>query len=184
LLDSALAASQPPDPQAAQWAGKALDAYQQAIDLNPDAAEYGNPVAEVAKLSQGNAYRLQGAIAMAMGDNASGAEAIQKAIETLEQLVPVFAASTEQHEAHRRYLAQAYEYLGLAYQWQGTLLEREQAYAGALDSYQKALDAFNGCISQAEKTLDLVIQNEIVAQSCQPYFQQTQEVYNALNGGQ
>lgn len=182
-LDAALASGQAPNPQAGQWAEKSLAAYQQALDLNPDPAEYGNPVGEVARLALGNAYRLKGAIAVAGGD-ATGAEAIQKAIATLEPLIPFFEASAQEHEAQRRYLAQAYEYLGLAYQWQGALLEREQAYGAALDSYQLALDAFNGCISQAENSLDLVIQNEIVAQSCQPYFEQTREIYNALNGGQ
>jgi tetratricopeptide (TPR) repeat protein len=184
LLDAALATGQTPDPQAAQWAGKALAAYQQSLDLNPDSAEYGNPVSEVARLALGNAYRLKGAISVAAGDNEAGAESIQKAIDLLEPLVPVFEASAKQHESHRRYLAQAYEYLGLAYQWQGALLEGNQAYGEALEAYQKSLAAFDGCIAQAENALDLVIQTDIVENRCQPYLLQTQGIFNELKGEQ
>lgn len=184
LLDAALATGQTPDPQAAQWAEEALAAYQQALDLNPDSAEYGNPVGEVARLALGNAYRLKGAISIAAGDHEAGAEPIQKAIDILEPLVPVFEASAKQHESHRRYLAQAYEYLGLAYQWQGALLEGNQAYGEALEAYQKSLAAFDGCIAQAENALDLVIQTDIVENRCQPYLLQTQGIFNELKGEQ
>ncbi len=184
LLDAALATGQPPDPQAAQWADKALAAYQKSIDLNPDPAEYGNPVMEVARLALGNGHRLKGAIAVAAGDLDQGAKSIQTAIDLLEPLVPVFEASARQHESHRRYLAQAYEYLGLAYQWQGALLEGKQAYDDALQAYQKSLAAFDGCIAQAENALDLVIQTDIVENRCQPYLLQTQGIFNELKGEQ
>lgn len=184
LLDAALATGQPPNPQAAQWAAKALAAYQQALDLNPDSAEYGNPVREVAQLALGNAYRLKGAIAIAEDDSDAGDESIQKAIGLLEPLVLFFEDSARQHESHRRYLAQAYEYLGLAYQWQGALLERKQAYDEALEAYQKSLAAFDGCIAQAENALDLVIQTDIVENRCQPYLLETQGIFNELKGEQ
>ncbi|PWH13357.1 MAG: hypothetical protein DDG60_10370 [Anaerolineae bacterium] len=182
LLDAALATGQPPDPQAARWAEQALAAYQQALDLKPDPAEYGNPVGEVARLALGNAYRLKGAIAITAGDTDAATESIQAAINLLEPLVPFFEASARQHESHRRYLAQAYEYLGLAYQWQGALLERNQAYDQALEAYQKSLAAFDGCIAQAKNTLDLVIQTDIVENRCQPYLLQTQGIFNELKG--
>lgn len=184
LLDAALATGQPPNPQAAQWADKALTAYQKSLDLNPDPAEYGNPVMEVARLALGNGHRLKGAIAVAAGDLDQGAESIQTAIDLLEPLIPIFEALAQQHESHRRYLAQAYEYLGLAYQWQGTLLEGKQAYDEALQAYQKSLAAFDGCIAQAENALDLVIQTDIVEHRCQPYRLQTQGIFNELKGEQ
>ncbi len=102
----------------------------------------------------------------------------------LEQARPVFESAAAQQESQRRYLAQTYEYLGLAYRWQGILFERTQAYADALASYQESLDAFGQCISQAENTLDLIIQTDIVEKTCQPNYQQTQEIYDSLNGGQ
>jgi tetratricopeptide (TPR) repeat protein len=184
LLQTAVDSNQDVDPLAEQWVEKAIQTYQRVLDLKPDPIQYGNPVEDVARLSLGNAYRLKGAIALSRGDVTSALNALNQAIQTIQEILPVFEASTKQHESHRRYLAQTYEYLGEAYQWQGAALERMQDYPHALEAYQNSLSFYNACKSQGQNTLDLVIKNNIVGKRCQPYYQETKDTYDALNGGQ
>lgn len=186
LLETATASQETVDPQANQWVQQSIDAYQTVLELKPEAAEYGNPVQDVAVLSLGNAYRLQGSLASDQGDQVSALASLEKAIQTLESVRPVFEESVRQHESYRRYLAQVYEYLGETYQWQGYIFELNQDYARALDSYDKALTAYSKCIAQGDPdiTSDLIIQNDIVSGLCQPYYQQTKEIYDALKGAQ
>lgn len=184
LVDAALASGQAVDPQAAQLVEQAIETYQKVLELKPDTQQYGNPVEDVARLAQGNAYRLKGVIALIDGDVDSALKAFDEAIQLLETSRPIFEASIFEHESYRRYLAQTYEYLGIAYRWQGQALETEQDYVQALTAYQKSIDAFNQCIFQGDNSLDLVIQNDIVEKICRPNLGQTQQTYNELNGGQ
>jgi len=184
LVEAALASGQPPDPQAAQWIEKAIEAYQNVLELKPDPKQYGNPVEDVARLGLGNAYRLKGVIALKGNDVDSALKVFDEAIQLLETSRPIFEASISEHESYRRYLAQTYEYLGSAYRWQGLAFETARAYDQALISYQKSIEAFNQCISQGENSSDLVIQSDIVEKACRPYLEQTQQTYNELNGGQ
>jgi tetratricopeptide (TPR) repeat protein len=156
------------------------------LNLNPNSAEYGNPVEDVARISLGNAHRLRGAIASAQGDQSSALDSMGQAIQNLEMVRPTFEESVRQHESYRRYLAQLYEYLGEAYQWQGYIFELQQDYPQALENYDKALDAYAQCIAQGDPNLtsDLIIQNDIVGGLCQPYYQDTKEIYDNLKGTQ
>jgi tetratricopeptide (TPR) repeat protein len=186
LLETATASQEMVDPQANQWVQQSIHSYQTVLELRPEAEEYGNPVQEVALLSLGNAYRLQGSLASDQGDQVAALASLEKALQTLEQVRPAFEESVHQHESYRRYLAQVYEYLGETYQWQGYIFELGQDYPRALESYDKALAAYTECIAQGDPdiTSDLIIQNDIVGGLCQPYYQQTKEVYDALKGAQ
>jgi tetratricopeptide (TPR) repeat protein len=184
LVNAALQADQPPDPQAAQWVEQAIEAYQEVLQLKPDPQQYGIPVEDVARLGLANAYRLQGTIFLLRGNVDSALQDFVNAIELLEASRPVFEASVADHESYRRYLAQTYEYLGITYQWQASTFEKAQNYDAALSSYQKSLDAFNQCVRQGEVSPDLIVQNDIVANVCLPKLAEVQQTYNELNGGQ
>jgi tetratricopeptide (TPR) repeat protein len=184
MVDAALASGQEIDLEAAPLAEQAIAAYEQVLKLKPDPEQYGNPVEDVARLALGNSYRLQGVIAVSQGDTASALQSLDQAIQTLEAVQPVFEASAQEHESYRRYLAQTYEYLGAAYQWQGHAFELTMDFPRALAAYQKSLDAYNQCIAQAEITADLIIQNDIVGQRCQPSYEETKATFDDLNGEQ
>ena len=185
-LEAASSSGQGVDPQATEWIQQSIDAFQTVLELKPDSEEYGNPIQDVARSALGNAYRLKGSLASDLGDQASALDSLEQAIQTLEMVRPVFEQSVQQHESYRRYLAQVYEHLGEAYEWQGYIFELEQDYPKALGSYEKALAAYSECIAQGDPSLtsDLIIQNDIVGQFCQPYHQQTKEIYDALKGAQ
>jgi len=188
LQDTATAMSQPVDPQAAQWAQKSIEAYQKVLDMNPDPTEYGNPVEDVARLGLGNAYRLNGAILTSQKDYHSALDSLNWAIQTLEDVRPVFEKSAQDHEAHHRYLAQNYEYLGEAYEWQGYTQALNKDFDQSLESYNNSLDYYNKCIAEGKATPDLIIQDEIVKLYCKPNYEVTKEMHDSvksvLNGGQ
>ena len=184
LIDNTLSSGQTIGPQAQELVGQAIQAYQQALDLNPDPVEYGNPVADVARLALGHAYHLQGEVAYLEGKFPSSLASFDKALAALEKVRPAFEASVKLNESDRRYLAQVYEYLGETYKWQGLALEQTFDYAAAIQAYQQALTAYQLCIDQATNTPDLIIQNEIVGQSCQPHAVETQSLYESLTGEQ
>ena len=144
---------------------------------------YGTPDADLARLALGNAYRQKGAILLYQEDVTSALMAFDEGIRYLDLIRPAFETSIPEHESYRRYLALTYEYLGTAYQWQGLAFERAQDYEQAIDSYRHALDAFKQCISQRDLTDDLVIQNDIVSQFCQPNLEEVQQIYNELTAG-
>lgn len=186
MLDAASTSGQVVDPQAAQWVQKSIDAYQTVLDLKPDSEEYGNPIQDVALLSLGNAYRLKGSLASDQGDQEAALASMEQAIQTLEGVRPAFEEAVHEHESYRRYLAQVYEYLGDTFYWQGYIYEKQLDYPRAIESYEKALAAYSECIAQGDPsiTADLIIQNDIVGQLCQPKHQQTKEIYDALKGAQ
>jgi tetratricopeptide (TPR) repeat protein len=185
LLDSTTDPEQIAQSQAPQWVQQSLDAYQTVLDLKPSAAEYGNPLEDVATLSLGNAYRLKAVLQSDEGDQAAAQASIQQALALIAKARPALEAAVEQHESYRRYLAQADEHLGEAYQWQGYVFELQQNRAAARDSYQKAMDAYQQCIAQGDPkiTSDLVIQNDIVAQFCKPYLDDTKQSFDSVKGG-
>jgi len=183
LVDAALASSQAVDPQAKQLVEQAIETYQKVLELKPDPEQYGNPVEDVARLALGNAYRLKGIVLLTGGDVDAALKTFDEAIQYLETSRPIFEASISEHESYRRYLAQTYEYLGNVYQWQGSAFEARLDYDQALAAYQKSIDSFNQCISQAENSPDLVIQNDIVEKICRPNLEQTRKIYDELNGG-
>ncbi len=184
LVDAALTSGKAADSHAAQLVEQAIGTYQKVLELKPDTQQYGNPVEDVARLALGNAYRLKGTILLTQGDTDSALKAFDEAIQYLEVSRIVFEASVAEHKSYRRYLAQTYEYLGIVYQFQGNVLEVKQDFDAALAAYQKSIDIFNQCISQGDDSFDLVIQKDIVEKICKPNLEQTQQVYNELNGGQ
>jgi tetratricopeptide (TPR) repeat protein len=183
LVDKALVAGQPVDPQARQWVEQAIAAYQKVLELKPDPQQYGNPVEEVARLGLGNAYRLKGTILLAQGEVDLALEAFDEAIQQIEASQPVFEAALPEHESYRRYLVQAYEYLGTVYQWQGQALETKQDYDGAIAAYDKSIAAFGQCISVGAPADDLVIQDDILKLHCQPKLAEVQQRYDELTAG-
>ncbi|MBN1450523.1 MAG: CHAT domain-containing protein, partial [Anaerolineales bacterium] len=184
LIDEALFSGQGIDPQARVWADQAVQIYQQALDLNPDPADYGNPVAEVARMALGHAYRLQGEVAYLRGDFPAALASYDQALAELEGIRPAFEASVRGNESHQRYLAQVYEYLGETYKWQGFAFEQSADYAAAIQAYEQAHAAYQLCIAQAENTPDRIIQDEIVGQFCRPYAAETQNLFDSLTGEQ
>jgi tetratricopeptide (TPR) repeat protein len=177
---------QPVDPEATQWVGRAIDAFETVVELQPDLDEYGNPIREVALLSLGNAYRLKGSIEAAQGELDVALDSIAESIRVLEDVRPAFEEAVEGHESYRRYLAQVYEQLGNAYQWQGYVFEKKADYPRVIESYDQALAAYSECIAQGDPdvTSDLIIQNDIVGKSCQPSYQQTKDTNDSLKGDQ
>ena len=184
LLDVAISSGQAADPKAAQWVEQAIESYQKVLELKPDPEQYGNPVEDVARLALGNAYRLKGAIAVTQGDATSALDALDQAIQTLEEVRPVFETSTQEHESYRRYLAQTYEYLGDAYQGQGLVFEQVSDLPQLLASYEQSLYFYNQCIAQSKNSPDLIIQKEIVGLRCQPKYQETKVRYDNFKGEQ
>ena len=184
LVSVALASGQAVDPQAAQWIDQAIGSYQKVLELKPDPDEYGNPVEDVARLALGNTLRLRGVISLIGGEVESALKDFDEAIKLLEASRPVFESLLPEHESYRRYLAQTYEYLGVAYRWQGYALETAQNYDAALAAYEKSLEALDQCILQGEESPDLVIQNDIIENVCQPTLEEVQQTYNELSGGQ
>ncbi|HEX5809378.1 MAG TPA: tetratricopeptide repeat protein [Anaerolineales bacterium] len=184
LVEAALVAETPADPQAVQWVEQAMASYQKVLALQPDPEQYGNPVDDVARLGLGNAYRQKGVVSVINGTIDSALIAFDETIPLLEASRPIFEAATSEHESYRRYLTQTYEYLGSAYRWQGIALETAQTYDEALTAYQKSIEAFNQCIAQGDASVDLVIQSDIVEKICQPNLEETQQRYNELIGGQ
>jgi tetratricopeptide (TPR) repeat protein len=184
LINNALTTGQAIEPQARGWTDQAVQAYQQVLDLEPDSAEYGNPVADVARMALGHAYRLQGQVAYLQSEYSASLISYDQALTALEEVRPVFEASVEENESQRRYLAQVYEYLGETYKWQGFAFEQTADYVAAIQAYEQALEAFQQCIAQAENTPDRIIQDEIVGQSCQPRVEETQYLYETLTGEQ
>lgn len=183
LMNAALDANQPIDAQTAQQVEQAIQTYQKVLDLKPDSEKYGFPVADIARLALGNAYRLRSGVFYYQGDQASAQLSIEQAIQMIETVRPVFEESTHQHESYRRYLTQTYEHLGEVYQWQGYIYEFVPNRLKALDSYKNSLKYYDECIKQSDHTQDLIIQNDIVGKFCRPYYDQTKESYDMLSNG-
>lgn len=177
LLDAAIAAGPEVDPQSIQLAEQAIVAYQKILDLKKD------PIENIARSYQGNAYRQKGSVLLYVGYVDSALKAFDEAIQRLETSRSNFEAALPEHESYRRYLAQVYEYLGTVYQWQGSAFEAKQDNAAALASYQKSIDTFSLCISQADNSPDLVIQDDIVKKYCQPKLEEIQQRYDELFRG-
>lgn len=183
LLDEAMDSSQPVDEQSLQFAEKGIEAYERVLDLQPNPDQLENIDQELARLALGSAYRQKGATLLIQGDTETALDAFDEAIQYLESVQPIFESAIPEHEAYRRYLVQTHEYLGTVYQWQGAAFEANQDYEQALVAYQKSMDSFNQCIVRGEGSPDLVIQNDIIAQYCQPKHDEIQQLYNELSGG-
>ena len=183
LIDNALQSGQPTDPQTNQFTDQAIQTYQKVLDLNPTAADYGNPVADVARMALGNAYRQQGTTAYLQGDNPGALKSYEQALVTLEAARRSFEGSVKEDESHRRYLTQVYEYLGETYQWQGLASEVAFDFPAAIQSYQQSLASYQLCKAQAESTPDNIVQ-DIVKRYCQPRAAEIQNLYDTLIGEQ
>jgi hypothetical protein len=183
LLDAAIVSGQAVDSQSIQLAEQAILAYQKALELKTDPVQSGNPLENITRLSLGNAFRQKGSILLYEGEVDSALTAFDESIHLLEISRSNFETSLSEHESYRRYLAQVYEYLGTVYQWQGSAFEAKLDNAAALASYQKSIDAFNLCVSQADASPDLVIQDDIVKKYCQPKLEEIQQRYDELFRG-
>jgi len=184
LLDEAIVSGQPLDSQTIQFIEQAIQNYQKVLDLDPDPAAYGSPVADVARIALGHAYRLEGVATVLQGDTPGALATFEQAITQLMEVRTTFETITQNNESHRRYLTQIYEYLGETYQWQGYTHELNFAYPEAVQSYQQALSAYQQCTAQAENSPDLIIRDQIVGLYCPPYALDTQTRLDTLNGEQ
>jgi tetratricopeptide (TPR) repeat protein len=182
-IDNAIQSEQPVDPIGGQLTEQAIQTYQKVLDLNPVTTDYGNPVADVARMALGNAYRQQGTIAYLQGDNPAALQSFEQALPILEDVRRSFEISVKEDESHRRYLTQVYEYLGETYQWQGLASEVASDYTAAIQSYQQSLASYQACIAQAENAPDQIVQ-DIVGRYCQPRAAETQNLYDTLTGDQ
>jgi tetratricopeptide (TPR) repeat protein/energy-coupling factor transporter ATP-binding protein EcfA2 len=157
----------------------AIAAYQSAIDLQPDASDYGTPVESTARLGLGKSYRMKGAASL-LGGSADQAQLyLEQAIGILEPLVQPFEDGN-----HARYLAQTYEGLGLSYYWLGYLYETQQMYDNSLADYRRSLEYYGRCIAYGETSPDQVITNDIVRTRCIPNGKAVQEIIDSLDGDQ
>jgi tetratricopeptide (TPR) repeat protein len=158
---------------------RAITAYQRAVDLQPDARDYGVPVENVARQGLGISYRLKGEVYYWMDDADQAAVFLEQAIANLQaNIIPFENAEQE------RYLVQTYDGLGNAYFWRANLLEKQQKYPESLEMYQRALESYNSCIAKGESSPDEVVKTDIVSAHCIPFRQDVQEVIDSLEGGQ
>lgn len=183
LLEAAMSAGGSLDAQVSQFADEGINSYLKVLDMKLDDQSFGTPDHDLARIALGNAYRQKGAALLYQGNVDSALQAFGEAIDYLEEVRPRFESLIPEHESYRRYLAQMYEYLGTVYQWQGTAMERQQNFEAATAAYQTSIDAFKQCVSQSSLTDDLVIQNDIVGQYCQPKLEEVQRVYDELTAG-
>jgi tetratricopeptide (TPR) repeat protein/energy-coupling factor transporter ATP-binding protein EcfA2 len=158
---------------------RAIAAYQSAIDLQPDASDYGTPVESTAQLGLGKSYRLKGAASILAGDAKQAQLYLEQAIGILEPLVQPFEDGSQ-----ARYLAQTYEGLGLSYYWLGYLFETMQMYENSLADYRRSLDYYGRCIAYGDASPDQVIRNDIVRAHCIPNGKAVQEIIDSLDGDQ
>jgi tetratricopeptide (TPR) repeat protein len=164
---------------AAELLEQAIAAYQAAIDLQPDPADYGAPVVEIASLGLGKSYRLMGFVQLFGNNQTQAALFFDRAIQTLQPLGELFEATGQ-----ARYLAQTLEGLGNAYTGRGYFNEIQQSYTQMLDDYQLALDFYDQCIAQGQGSPDEVIRNDIVSSRCVPSRADVQEIIDSFDGGQ
>jgi tetratricopeptide (TPR) repeat protein len=157
----------------------AIAAYQSAIDLQPDASDYGTPVESTAQLGLGKSYRMKGATSLLAGDAKQAQFYLEQAIGILEPLIQPFDTDSQ-----ARYLAQTYEGLGLAYYWLGYLYETLQMYDNSLADYRRSLEYYGRCIAYGDASPDQVITNDIVRTRCIPNGKAVQEIIDSLDGDQ
>jgi tetratricopeptide (TPR) repeat protein len=157
----------------------AIAAYQSAIELQPEASEYGTPVESTAQLGLGKSYRMKGAASLMVGNAEQAQLYLEQAIGILEPLIQPFEAGS-----HARYLAQTYEGLGLSYYWLGYFYETRQLYDNSLEHYRRSVEFYDRCIAHGNASLDQVITNDIVRTRCIPNGQAVQEIIDSFDGDQ
>jgi tetratricopeptide (TPR) repeat protein len=163
---------------ALQLVDQAVAEYIQAFELageEPSAI----PVESVARQGQGNALRLKGEMLLAQGQAEQAMQLFDQAIQYLEPTLAPFEQAGQD-----RYLTQSYEYLATAYLWKGYTSLQSQDYPASVMAYQSSLGYFDRCLAQAQASQDVIIQNEIGRQICQPNRDYVQETLNSLGGTQ
>jgi hypothetical protein len=178
----ASAQDDPAAASAATLAGQAELAFQSMLELQPAFSDYGVPIQELGQVGLANASHLRGVVQATRGDLAGAASRFEFSIQTLQAVQATFETLAASQESQRRYLAQVYEYLGESYQWQGYLLYASGELEQAITSYEQAIQSYAQCTAQAENSPDLIIQQEIVAQRCQPYGQEAADTLAQLKG--
>jgi tetratricopeptide (TPR) repeat protein len=163
---------------AAQLVDKAVDLYVQAYDLSNDSLAYGLPVDSIAQLSLGRSYNLRGEILFALGDSKAAMKDFDLAILVLEQtLGPLEMAG------HPRYLTFAYLHLAAAFHSRAyySLIDGLDVAPVIQDLYH-ALQYYDLCINQAEVVQDRIIISDIVADICEPQWNEVKRYLDEIAG--
>ena len=182
LLNNAIAAKRPVDPQAMQLADQGIATYQKVLAMQPGPG-LADADQTLAQLALGNAYQQKGAILYDQRDYDSALKAFDTAAQILEAVRNTLGVSVPKHESYRRYLVQSSEYLGTVYQWLGSTYGVKQNFDQAFPAYQNSIDTFGQCISDGKNSPDLIIQNDVIAKYCQPKQQEVQQLLDELKGG-
>ncbi len=161
-----------------QLLDQAEAAYEQVLQLKPNAADYGVPVEDIARLGLGDAELLRGVALQENGKTAEANMAFQQATSKLEATLPAF-----QRPGLSRYLAQNHQFLGSALQWSGYMSEIAGDNPTAIQSYKQASQELNACIDISKNTSDRIITSDIVDSNCRPILQQTEDRLKLLEGG-
>jgi tetratricopeptide (TPR) repeat protein len=170
------------DPRAIQLAEQGIETYQKVLNLKTGPG-LGDADRDLAQLALGNAYQQKGSILYYQGDYDSALNAFDTAAQFLESAKVSFEASVVEHESYRRYLVQSDEYLGNVYQRLGSTYAAKLDYDQAFPAYQKSIDAYGQCVADGKDSPDLIIQNDIIGNYCQPKLVEIQQLYDELKGG-
>lgn len=153
--------------EAIALAALARDAYTAALATSQargDEQATGLPVAGIARLGLGNSYRILSIGHYLRQEQQQALEMAAQSIQELEQA----EAELEETSEHRL-LAQTYEARGTAEFWNAFLHGDDPA------GYQRAADYFEACVAQAaEQPLDRFLQDDILAERCQPNLAEAQ----------
>jgi tetratricopeptide (TPR) repeat protein len=171
--------------QIMQLLDQAEAAYGRVLQLGVDAAEYGVPVQDFARLGLGDVQLTRGIALQGYALYDPSTEAFSQAVHMFDQAAEMLNATLSAFQAPSlsRSLAQNHQFLGKAYQSSGYLAYLAGDPATAMEAYQRAIEQFDACIALGENTTDRVIQSEIIEANCLPGRQETEELLQALSGG-
>jgi tetratricopeptide (TPR) repeat protein len=151
-----------------------ISGYQRGVELAQASHE---PLTEfIARLALAGAYRIQAEIYSLLQDDVQAKRFFDL---TINEITPVLEplAEAKQH----RILAQAYQYLGAAHTQQAAILQKQGDLQGSQASYERARQAFAGCIEQeVGAPEDEILRSAIIADSCVPLDRYAQEALLGL----
>lgn len=153
--------------EAIEFAALAADAYTSALEgsqARGGEESSGLPVAGIAHLGLGNSYRILSIGHYLRQELQQALDMAALSIQELEQAGAELAATGE-----HRLLAQTYEARGTAEFWNAFL------HGDDPEGYRRAAQYFAACVTQAaEQPLDRFLQDDILAERCQPNLAEAQ----------
>ncbi|MBI4926253.1 MAG: hypothetical protein HY835_00700 [Anaerolineae bacterium] len=161
---------------AEDFARQALQTYESVAAMPPDPA--GSPVHLAAQLGAGTTLRLQGELAYRLGRSDEAGERVQQSVAVLEGILAPLEA-----EGQARYLAQSVQTLATAYQWLGFLEETAGASESSRAWYERALAAYDRCITMGQASTDRILKDDIAGKLCTPYRDELQQQLGAPEAG-